>query len=142
MDSQHRDEIQRQMAALRSALAHDVSGSIDSAKLLADWRYHFRKHPALFCGAAALAGYLLVPSRRANVTVTTAPSPVAAQRAETQSIAGVFLGMALNALASRAIEIASHQGRSWLEQVLAPPESERTASWESPSATTAEEHEI
>ena len=79
MNSEHRDDIQRQMAALRSALAQDLNGSIDSAKLLADWRYHFRKHPALFCGAAAALGFALVPWRRAaQPAAPAAPEPAAA----------------------------------------------------------------
>jgi len=141
MDAQHRDEIQRQMAMLRAALARDVSGSIDSAKLLADWHYHFRKHPALFCGAAALVGYTLIPSRRAPpVAVQTTP-PQAVQRAEASSLAEALVTMAVKTLASHAIDALSRHSRDWLAQVLEPSESQPADSWSS-SATSTEGLEL
>ncbi len=96
MNSHHRDEIQRQMEALRAALAQDLNGSIDSAKLLADWRYHFRKHPAVFCGVAAALGFIVVPRRPPAQTAVQVPVQAAGTvPTESQSIAAVLTAMAL-----------------------------------------------
>ncbi len=63
--SQH-DDLLRQMAGARAALSRNAQSAVDNARTLADWKFHYRNHPWLCCGAAAAAGYLLVPQRRAQ----------------------------------------------------------------------------
>jgi hypothetical protein len=58
------EEIERQMAVLRSVLEHDVKELASEARTLTDWRHHFQRHPWLFCGAAAALGFLVVPRAR------------------------------------------------------------------------------
>lgn len=58
------EDIERQMAEMRSALQQDVRILATEARTLADWRTHFRAHPWLFCGIAAALGFMLVPRAR------------------------------------------------------------------------------
>jgi len=58
------EDIERQMAEMRSALQQDVRVLATEARTLADWRTHFRAHPWLFCGIAAALGFVLVPRAR------------------------------------------------------------------------------
>ena len=55
------DEIERQLAAIRSVLKRDVRDLASEARELMDWRCHFRSHPWLYCGGAAALGFMLVP---------------------------------------------------------------------------------
>jgi hypothetical protein len=122
------DEIQREMAALRGALEQEVSGVVNSARTLSDWRYHFREHPALFCAAAAAMGFALVPrskdhelpavsaheggaenQRAASVEAGTVPS---------RSVMAVLLGLAANAAAREATRIVTRHGRELLDRFL------------------------
>ena len=57
------DDIERQLAAMRSVLHQDVRDLATEARTLVDWRCHFRAHPWLYCGGAAALGYMLVPGR-------------------------------------------------------------------------------
>jgi hypothetical protein len=57
------DEIQRQMREVRSELRDDVQEIVANARVMADWHYYVRTYPWLCVGAAAAAGYLLVPAR-------------------------------------------------------------------------------
>ncbi len=57
------EEIQQQMRAVRSELRDDVQEIVANARVLADWRYYVQTYPWLCVGAAAAAGYLLVPPR-------------------------------------------------------------------------------
>src|SRR3954451_7323766 len=67
------EDIERQMAEMRSALQQDVRVLASEARTLADWRTHFRAHPWLFCGVAAALGVILVPRAR-KVYSVFAPS--------------------------------------------------------------------
>jgi hypothetical protein len=58
------EDIERQMAEMRSALQQDVRVLATEARTLTDWRTHFRAHPLLFCGIAAALGFILVPRAR------------------------------------------------------------------------------
>ena len=57
------DDIERQLAAMRSVLHQDVRGFANRARTFVDWRYHFRAHPWLYCGGAAALGFILVSGR-------------------------------------------------------------------------------
>ena len=58
------DDIERQLAMMRSVLHQDVRDLATEARTLVDWRYHFRVHPWLYCGGAAVLGFMLVPRRQ------------------------------------------------------------------------------
>jgi hypothetical protein len=67
------EDIERQMAEMRSALQQDVRVLATEARTLADWRTHFRAHPWLFCGIAAALGFMLVPRARKVYSVFAPP---------------------------------------------------------------------
>ena len=62
------DDIERQLATMRSVLHQDVRDLATEARTLVDWRYHFRAHPWLYCGGAAALGFMLVPGRERPIT--------------------------------------------------------------------------
>jgi hypothetical protein len=64
MVSETPEELQRQMARLRSEAREDVENVIDRAEELIDWRYYVRRHPWACLAAGVAVGYLLVPPRR------------------------------------------------------------------------------
>ena len=57
------EQIQQEMRQVRSELGDDVHEIVSNARVMADWQYYVRRHPWLCLGAAAVAGYLLVPRR-------------------------------------------------------------------------------
>src|SRR5258708_38688309 len=59
-------QLQEQMHQVRMDLGEEVYDLVENARAMTDWRVHWRRHPLAFCAAAALAGYLVVPSRRSN----------------------------------------------------------------------------
>ena len=97
------DDIRRQMVAMRSLLQQDARSLAADASRMADWRYHFRAHPLLWCGGAAVLGYLAVP-RRLRGQSLAAPAITAAAASGTPSVAAgpsvssVLLTIAANVL--------------------------------------------
>src|SRR5688572_4052017 len=57
------DDIQRQMREVRAELRDDVSDLVKSAHKMSDWTMYVRAYPWLCVGAAAAAGYFVVPVR-------------------------------------------------------------------------------
>ncbi len=57
------DAIRRRMVRVRRKLDRHVDELVESSKTLGDWREYVKAQPVAFAGLAALAGYLLVPSR-------------------------------------------------------------------------------
>lgn len=60
---QQAEEIQRQMAEIRCALHENVTGIVESARVMSDWRYYVRRYPLASAAAALALGYLVVPAR-------------------------------------------------------------------------------
>lgn len=114
------EEIQRQMREARSELRDDVQEIVANARVMADWHYYVRTYPWLCVGAAAAAGFLLVPSR---VTVVQPDSRELADlvrqhqvavKAElkpkpTAGILGSLINLAAGAALQGAMAVASHQ---------------------------------
>jgi hypothetical protein len=124
------DEIRRQMELMRAALTRDAREAASDARALFDWRNHFRRHPWLCCGAAAVVGYLVVP-RRAKATPESFSIPMAAREATIQEpaptmrsqladLSGGLLGtaasMAATALVRKSIAHLVDRGRRQMEQ--------------------------
>ena len=61
---QSADDIQQQMRQVRRELREDVEEIVENAQVLTDWRHYVRRYPLVCLGAAAAAGYLVVPARR------------------------------------------------------------------------------
>jgi hypothetical protein len=57
------EEIQRQMRQVRRELGEDMQEIVENARTMTDWRHYVRSYPWVCLGAAALVGYLIVPTR-------------------------------------------------------------------------------
>ena len=113
--------MERQLAALRSALEEDTGGLVDkarklsdNARTLADWRHHFRRHPAAFCGAAAVLGFLLIPRRHETPMVRDADLlPLATEPAK-PALAAVLLGLVGDLVARKTAELVVEHGSQFV----------------------------
>lgn len=63
-------EVVERMATLRREISSDVVQVTESAKAMTDWTFYVRKFPWAAVGAAAVAGYLLVPRKKTSVVPT------------------------------------------------------------------------
>jgi hypothetical protein len=63
------EQLREEMRRLRSHMDADVESFVENTKGLFDWHSYFQSAPWLCLGAAALTGYLLVPSKPRLVTV-------------------------------------------------------------------------
>jgi hypothetical protein len=122
------DEIQREMAAIRSQLHHEVSGVVIGASNATDWRYYARQRPWLALGIAFATGYVVVP-RRARPVVLESPLPSASAVAapETGPLRRAtrlgVLGLATRLLGPLLIRAAQGYALNYVERFLAehPP---------------------
>ena len=127
------DEIQREMRQIRVELRDNVQEIVSSAREIVDWQSYVKAYPWLCVGAAAFAGYLVVPSR----TTVIRPDPEALreltksrQMLEQQvkpkkSLLGMVMGMVAASAAQAAMSVASHQVQQLLHTFQQPP-SEQT----------------
>jgi hypothetical protein len=63
------EQLREEMRRLRSHMDADVDSFVEHTRGLFDWHSYFQGAPWLCLGAAALAGYLLVPSKPRSVSV-------------------------------------------------------------------------
>jgi hypothetical protein len=70
------DDIQRQMAEIRSQLHQDMREVVNVATTATDWRFYLRGHPWLAIGIAFSSGFLLVPRRSRPATLVVQPPAV------------------------------------------------------------------
>jgi hypothetical protein len=68
------DELQRQMAEIRSQLLQEMRGVVHVAQNATDWRSYVRGRPWIALSVAFAAGFLLVPGRPRAATVVIQPS--------------------------------------------------------------------
>ena len=59
--------IQGEMSTVRQALGRDVDHIVDGTQRLMDWKYQVRSHPWLCVGAAAAAGFLILPKKTSSI---------------------------------------------------------------------------
>jgi hypothetical protein len=63
------EQLREEMRQLRSHMDSDVDSFVENTRVLLDWHSYFRSAPWLCLGGAALAGYLIVPSKARSVSV-------------------------------------------------------------------------
>ncbi len=123
------DEIRRQMALIRRELHQDVSGVVSGVSEAMDWRAMLQRHPWASVGAAAVAGYLVVPRRTGGngqaMPLLAESEPVPARRPG-RSLAGRALGLlwpiAEQALQSYALVWINGQIKQYLQPNGAGPD--------------------
>jgi hypothetical protein len=129
------DEIRRQMQIARQRVRVEVEEVVDGARQLADWRFYPRQFPWLTLGAAALAGFAVIP-RRAEKIERFIPDAKAlkelanehkivldpgGKKAKQAGIMGAVLAAAGSAAARLAINYATQEvGRRFGPPPLAP----------------------
>ena len=109
---QQSDAIRAEMRRIRTELPYDVDAARVQVKQLTNWKYHLRQHPLPILSAAALIGYLVVPSRMMSHTVFVtsdgsepAIKPITAKQGV---IAGLFAAAGSIALRSGTSLIMRH----------------------------------
>ena len=63
LDSPATTAIRQRMEEVRCDLDEDVQEIVEGARDMGDWRSYVRRYPWVCLGAAAVAGYLIVPRR-------------------------------------------------------------------------------
>jgi hypothetical protein len=120
-------DIQRRMAQIRHELHVEAREVVKGAQSLTDWRNLVRNHPWLTLGAAAAAGYLIVPRRAPAPTVVavsppapvlTAPAPAQSERPPRGRRFSI-LGTALSLLGPIVVRAAQNYAIQSMEQWLA-----------------------
>lgn len=119
-DSTDIAEIQRQMSEIRGEMRHDMNTLVTNARTLSDWRYYVRNYPWACLGAAAFAGYLLVPPRvRAAAPAASGSEPQSrgeqTAKEQKRGLAGMVLGMVASAALQGASGIAKNMLTHYLE---------------------------
>ncbi|MFO0960167.1 MAG: hypothetical protein U0800_22470 [Isosphaeraceae bacterium] len=119
------DDIRRQMAQIRSQLHQDMTGVVESATSVADWRSYVRERPWLSLGLAFAAGYVVVPRRRHEPTTIVLPQSDAAVpvsvRAKPNRNSLLMTGLKASAglLWPIALRAAQRYAQGWVEDFLA-----------------------
>lgn len=65
------DELRQRMASVRGDLEQDIAGVSQKVQDATHWQYYVKKFPFVCFGAAVLAGYALIPSRKQGPVVLT-----------------------------------------------------------------------
>src|SRR5580704_9565800 len=127
------EQVREEMRQIRSNLDDEVASFKQSTRVLFDWRSYVRRAPWLCLGAAALAAYLVVPSKPKVVSptpeqlaelakhsrVTFAESgPQAKAKSVGRELAGVALGMLVRA----GLAVATQQFNQFINRPPGPTE--------------------
>ena len=117
------DEIQREMANIRSQIHQEMRGVVDVATTATDWRSYFHKNPWLAVGIAFTSGYLLVPSRSRASTIVIQPStpqtlssPAKAEKPTPSRLS--MMGRLLSVVGPIAVRAAQTYVSSYVENLL------------------------
>ena len=113
-----REEIVRQMTAIRMNLDGEVGGIVRNAQKLVDWRYYVRNHPWASILAAVGVGYLAVPAKSASpiavLPATGNPMPQATPQvaAKQAAVAGGMFGSLASLATNYALRTAAQYAMS------------------------------
>jgi hypothetical protein len=118
------DDIQRQMAEIRSQLHQDMREVVTVASIATDWRSYLRGYTWLAIGVAFASGYLLVPRRSRTSTVVVQPQAVVEQPRQVvtrtdKAAKSSLIRWALGAIAPIAIRAAQSYALSHIESLVA-----------------------
>lgn len=137
------DEIQNQMSQVRYDMGDDVQGLVDNARILTDWTYYVRTYPWLCVGAAAAAGFLVVPQKVQMIQpdpkamVELAKAHQIQVKADVQpkpaGLANRLLGMLAGMALQSGVALASGQLQQFLDRSMHRPKADSgNGKWSSP----------
>lgn len=132
------EQIQNQMKQVRTDLRQDVQELVDSAREMTVWQRYVQAYPWVCLGAAALAGYMIVPTRArlpapdARMVAELVDAQVSRHMAKNgkpsggmmSSLVSGAVGMAVNGLLSQGAQIAAQHVSQYLAQSSASRSSE------------------
>jgi len=82
------EELRIQMAALRGSLGNELEHTVAGLREMVDWRQLIRHHPWACLGAAALAGFAVIPTKSTFVVRAEAGSGADAARGRVVQLTG------------------------------------------------------
>lgn len=128
-------EVVERMAALRREIALDVEQVAESARAMTDWTYYVRRFPWAAAGAAAVAGFLLVPRKKAPPVAPT-PEQLAALVKDKEFVAAAtsHLKRPPSALAGIGATVAAVAAKIALSYVTQQLQAKAAASKHEPAA--------
>jgi hypothetical protein len=122
------------MQQFRAEMREDVREMVASARELTDWTWYVRTYPWLCLGAAAAAGYMLIPSRPqayakpdfSDLAELARQQKIVVKMEEPKSspgLLGTLVRLAAGPLLQGGLAIAKHQLDQHLRQAAPPPRS-------------------
>jgi len=126
------EEIQREMREVRAELRGGVQQIVEQASGLGDWQQYVKAYPWLSLGAAAVIGYMIVPTRPviirpdAKALVELAKTnrlefePISQRKPSRQGIVGTLLNYAGSALLQTGMAVLTQQLSQFQQSVMAP----------------------
>lgn len=125
------EDIQRVMQHMRAELREDARDLAESARGLREWQAYVRSYPWLCLGAAAAAGYFLVPSRMMVIRPDTASLLELAKQqklvvkmdqvAQKPSLVRSLVGMAAGTLMQVGMAIVTKQANQFFASAQGQP---------------------
>jgi len=110
-DSPATTAIRQRMEEVRCDLDEDVQEIVEGARDMGDWRSYVRSYPWVCLGAAAVAGYLIVPrrpwetlARLANQGRVLASSQLPRQGSSGGMLLSLVSNLAMRAVSSYALQ--------------------------------------
>jgi hypothetical protein len=135
------EAVRREMAQLRQELGGNVRGLASRTSPTAQWKRTVANHAWLALGAAALAGYLIVPKRKLRAPGRTEVSSVSRAEAVDQArqtghpiTLGGALGVAGRVLVPVAVRAAQSYAIAWIERWIAEQHQATTAAGPAPES--------
>lgn len=130
------ENIQRSMREVRADLREDVQELVVNARDMTDWTTYVRAYPWLCLGAAAAAGFLIIPSRSQIIKPDAEVLMELARRnklvvqmdgepKKKQSLVGGLLGLAASTLLQGGLAIATKQLSQALDAYAQQPNPRR-----------------
>ena len=124
------DNLRQEMRTIRRELGDEVEELVEQAERLMDWRYYVQRYPWASLGAAALAGFFLVPGRTVVTSVDEQTLNQLADRlsppaekppVKKQSLLGSLVSAALGMASRAALAYATQQVSKVMQAQMAPP---------------------
>jgi len=128
------DDIQRSMREVRAELREDVKEMVVNAREMTDWTMYVRAYPWLCVGAAAAAGYFLIPQRAQIIKPDAEGLIELAKRhklvvkmdggepKKKQGLVGGLIGLAASTLLQGALAVATKQFSQALDAYAQQPQ--------------------